>query len=195
DDIVDFLTYVFAPVVLFWSSGQLPAGPLGLAVAALPLLASCYQFCRVDAKTDDHFFLGFPSYWNVLAFYAVVQHWTPNQAMLALLVCSALVFVPIRYLYPSRTVAFRRFTLLVCVVWLLAYGAILAQMPRPSPTLVTVSLVCVGYYLVMSLYLTGCYHSLLPRFDGLAWPARMAKGSARQQKAGTPAGMPAEKAE
>jgi phosphatidylcholine synthase len=172
DDIVDFLTYVFAPVVLFWSSGLLPAGPTGLALAALPLLASCYQFCRVDAKTDDHFFLGFPSYWNVLAFYAVVQRWAPAQALLALLACSALVFVPIRYLYPSRTVAFRRLTLAVCVVWLLAYGAILAQMPRPSPALVALSLVCVGYYIAMSLYLTARHHGMRPGLGRVAWPAR-----------------------
>ena len=36
------------------------------------VLASSYQFCRVDAKTDDHFFLGFPSYWNIVAFYVYV---------------------------------------------------------------------------------------------------------------------------
>ncbi len=72
DNIVDYLTYVFAPVVLLWTTDYLPDGALGWVVAALPLLASSYQFCRVDAKTDDHFFLGFPSYWNVVAFYAIV---------------------------------------------------------------------------------------------------------------------------
>src|SRR5919202_3952342 len=68
DDIVDYLTYVFAPILLIWKLGFLPAGITGMIVAALPLLASSYQFCRVDAKTHDHFFLGFPSYWNVVAF-------------------------------------------------------------------------------------------------------------------------------
>src|SRR5215210_1848630 len=72
DDIVDYLTYVFAPVVLLWTTDRLPDGPLGWVLAALPLLASSYQFCRVDAKTDDHFFLGFPSYWNIVAFYLIV---------------------------------------------------------------------------------------------------------------------------
>ena len=72
DNIVDYLTYVFAPIVLLWTTGHLPEGAAGWVVASLPLLASCYQFCRVDAKTDDHFFLGFPSYWNVVAFYVIV---------------------------------------------------------------------------------------------------------------------------
>jgi phosphatidylcholine synthase len=61
DNIVDYLTYVFAPIVLLWTTGHLPEGAAGWILAALPLLASCYQFCRVDAKTTDHFFLGFPS--------------------------------------------------------------------------------------------------------------------------------------
>ena len=72
DNIVDYLTYVFAPIVLLWTTGHLPDGVAGRVVAAVPLLASCYQFCRVDAKTSDHFFLGFPSYWNVVAFYVIV---------------------------------------------------------------------------------------------------------------------------
>jgi hypothetical protein len=66
DNIVDYLTYAFAPIVLLWTGGYLPNGFIGAALAALPLLASSYQFCRTDAKTDDHFFLGFPSYWNLL---------------------------------------------------------------------------------------------------------------------------------
>src|SRR4051812_32571721 len=80
DDIVDYLTYVFAPVVLLWTTDRLPAGPTGWVIAALPLLASSFQFCRVDAKTSDHFFLGFPSYWNILAFYVIVLELGPTTA-------------------------------------------------------------------------------------------------------------------
>src|SRR3712207_2972979 len=105
DDIVDYLTYVFAPVVLLWAVGALPEGFWGWVLAALPLMASCYQFCRTDAKTEDHTFLGFPSYWNVVAFYAVVLDLGRPAVAVILVVCSVLVFVPVRYLYPSRTTA------------------------------------------------------------------------------------------
>ncbi|HEU4322574.1 MAG TPA: hypothetical protein VFS21_05445 [Roseiflexaceae bacterium] len=154
DDIVDYLTYVFAPVMLLLSGGYLPEGPGGMVLAALPLLASSYQFCRVDAKTDDHFFLGFPSYWNVVAFYAITQQWSPTLTTVVLVVCSVLVFVPIRYLYPSRTVAFRKLTLAVSGLWLLCYALILLQMPQPNPLLLNVSILFVVYYVGMSLYLT-----------------------------------------
>ena len=174
DDIVDYLTYVFAPVVLLWTIGALPEGPVGWLLAALPLLASSYQFCRVDAKTDDNTFLGFPSYWNVVAFYAVVLDLSRSTVAVVLVVCSVLVFVPVRYLYPSRTLAFRTASLVLTAVWLVTYAVLLQQYPDPHPAVVAASLAYVGYYLAVSGYLT-------------------AKAAHRRRQPGTraPAGTPA----
>ncbi|KPV52521.1 CDP-diacylglycerol O-phosphatidyltransferase [Kouleothrix aurantiaca] len=154
DDIVDYLTYVFAPILLIWQLGLLPAGVGGVVMAALPLLASSYQFCRVDAKTDDHFFLGFPSYWNVIAFYAIVLNLSPATVGAVLIFWSIMVFVPIRYLYPTRTVAFRSTTLTLSALWLLSFVIILAQMPTPNMLLVNFSLLYMVYYVILSLYMT-----------------------------------------
>jgi phosphatidylcholine synthase len=154
DDIVDYLTYAFAPVVLLWTTGSLPGGAVGWVVAALPLLASCYQFCRVDAKTEDHAFLGFPSYWNVVAFYAIVLDLSPAVVATVLVVCSVLVFVPVRYLYPSRTKALRGLSLALTAVWLVAYAVLLLQVPDPHPIVVALSLAYLGYYVGVSLWLT-----------------------------------------
>jgi phosphatidylcholine synthase len=154
DDIVDYLTYAFAPMLLLWSGGYLPEGSLGTALAIVPLLASSYQFCRVDAKTDDHFFLGFPSYWNVVAFYVIVCDLGAPVVTTILLVCSALVFVPICYVYPSRTAAFRRTNLALTAGWLVLYAILLRQMPDPSPAIITASLAYLVYYLGMSIHLT-----------------------------------------
>ncbi len=155
DNIVDYMTYVFAPIVLLWSGEYLPAGTSGVVFAALPLLASSYQFCRVDAKTDDHYFLGFPSYFNVVAFYAIV--FEPGAGTLAavLVVCSLLVFVPIRYVYPTRTIAFRRLSLTLTALWLVSYAAILLQMPDPDPLILGFSIFYLIYYFGLSLYLSG----------------------------------------
>jgi phosphatidylcholine synthase len=158
DDIVDYLTYVFAPVLLLWSGHYLPSGAVGPVLAMAPLLASCYQFCRVDAKTSDHFFLGFPSYWNVLAFYTVVLGLSPAMVGALLVVCSVLVFVPIGYVYPSRTVSFRTPTLALTAVWLAAYAVLLAQMPHPSRVWTGISLAYLVYYLALSLHLTAARH-------------------------------------
>src|SRR3954466_3201204 len=117
DDIVDYLTYVFAPVVLLWTTDRLPSGAAGWVLAALPLLASSYQFCRVDAKTADHFFLGFPSYWNVVAFYVIVLGIGQTPTAIILIACTILVFVPIRYIYPSRTRIFKQLNLALTALW------------------------------------------------------------------------------
>jgi phosphatidylcholine synthase len=154
DDIVDYLTYAFAPVVLLLSDDRLPAGTLGTVVAAVPLLASSYQFCRVDAKTDDHFFLGFPSYWNVVAFYAIVLDLPVAVTATVLVVCSVLVFVPVGYLYPSRTLTLRRTSLVLTAVWALTWAVLLVQVPDPHPAVVAVSLAYLAYYVGVSLLLT-----------------------------------------
>ncbi len=154
DDIVDYLTYAFAPMVLLWTTGRLPGGGFGTALAILPLLASSYQFCRTDAKTADHFFLGFPSYWNVVAFYVYVLDLGASTTAVILVVCSLLVFVPIRYVYPSRTKFYRSLNIALTVLWLATYAVLLTQLSDPHPLVVGLSLVYLLYYAGMSLYLT-----------------------------------------
>jgi phosphatidylcholine synthase len=159
DNIVDYLTYVFAPIVLLWTTDSLPGGVLGWGVAALPLLASSYQFCRVDAKLaddagGDHFFLGFPSYWNVLAFYAIILDASPTVVAVAIVLFSVLVFVPIRYLYPSRMTTLRRTTLVLSAVWAVTYVVLMLQNEDPHPVVVAVSLGYLVYYNGLSVWFT-----------------------------------------
>jgi phosphatidylcholine synthase len=154
DNIVDYLTYVFAPVVLLWTTHRLPGGAAGWVLAALPLLASSYQFCRVDAKTDDHFFLGFPSYWNIVAFYVIVLDLGTTATSVILLICAIGVFVPVRYLYPSRSMVFWQLTMALCVVWLVTYALLLLEVPHPNAIVVGLSLAYVVYYLAVSGWMT-----------------------------------------
>ena len=71
DNILDFLNYAFVPA-FFLSQADLLPGNIGLVGAVLILLSSAYQFCQNDAKTDDHYFKGFPSYWNIMVFYMFI---------------------------------------------------------------------------------------------------------------------------
>src|SRR5713226_5077994 len=65
DDLIDFQTYASLPLLLVWRAAVLPDDLAWLLL--LPLLASAYGFSQVDAKSGDGFFLGFPSYWNIVA--------------------------------------------------------------------------------------------------------------------------------
>lgn len=152
DDIVDYLTYVVAPAFLALRAGLLPPA-LDWTVVAAMLLSSAYGFSRTDAKTPDHFFTGFPSYWNVVVLYLYLLGLDPaaNAAVLAALV--ALVFVPIGYVYPSRTPAWRAPTLALGAGWAALMAGITWLLPAVSRPLVVVSLAFPLYYLVLSLVL------------------------------------------
>ena len=67
------------------------------------MVASGYGFCHVEAKTDDHYFRGFPSYWNLVAFYLYCLHLGALAGTIIVAVFAVMVFVPIKYIYPNRT--------------------------------------------------------------------------------------------
>jgi phosphatidylcholine synthase len=154
DNIVDYLTYAFAPMVLLWETGYLPDGAWGGVVAATPLVASCYQFCRSDAKTEDHFFLGFPSYWNVVAFYVIVFELGTVATTAVLLALTVLIFVPIKYVYPSRTETLWYTNMALATAFLVLFGAITSQLPDVPIVLTGLSLAYLAYYVAISLWLT-----------------------------------------
>src|SRR5207249_2001322 len=93
DDLIDFLNYAFLPLFLIWRAAVLPAGYEGWLL--LPLLASAYGFSQVEAKTVDGFFLGFPSYWNVVAVYLYALPFPPAVALGLVIGLSVLTFVPL----------------------------------------------------------------------------------------------------
>jgi phosphatidylcholine synthase len=152
DDIVDYLTYVMVPVFLMYEAGCFPAGH-GAAVAAAPLMASAYGFCRSDAKTDDHYFRGFPSYWNVFAFYALALRVPPPVTAVLIAILSVLVFAPLKFLYPSRAPRFRALSLALGAVWAVEMLYVVWTFPTTSPILVWLSLAYPAYYCLMSFWL------------------------------------------
>jgi phosphatidylcholine synthase len=152
DDIVDYLTFVFLPVLLLYYAGDLPGG-WGGAVASVVLLSSAYGFGSTDAKTSDHFFTGFPSYWNIVALYLHVAGLAPWINAMILLTLSVLVFVRIGYVYPSRTPVLRTFTIAAGLVWGALLLLIVLALPERRTGLLALSLVYPAYYLVLSLAL------------------------------------------
>lgn len=152
DDLIDFQTYTSLPLLLIWRAEILVDWQAWLLL--LPLLASAYGFSQVNAKTDDGFFLGFPSYWNIVAFY-LYQLRPPAWVSLALIISlSLLTFVPWRYLYPSQRAPYSRLTNLLAVVWVASLLIILARPPDSSRLLILFSLAFPLYYLLMSWTLT-----------------------------------------
>jgi phosphatidylcholine synthase len=152
DDLVDYFTYVIVPAFFVLHMDLLPAG-VAVPVALAPVLASAYGFCRTDAKTADHYFTGFPSYWNIVVFYLYGLGW-PRAVNAAVLVAfSVAVFVPIRYLYPSRTTTLRGLTIALGIVWGAVCLYLFTRLPTMPRGLLLASLAFPVYYVGVSLVL------------------------------------------
>ncbi len=164
DDIVDYLNFVVVPAVFLWGAGSI----LHPGWLAAPVLASAYGFSRRDAKTEDDFFLGFPSYWNILALYLWLLEVSPLGGTIWLAGLSIAVFVPLKYLYPSRVQPMQlRFwlgvgaiawtaMLIACVVW--------PQATAPY-SLVELSLLYPAWYLWLSATRGGFDRHSKPKND------------------------------
>lgn len=163
DDITDFLTYTVLPLVLIWRAAILPPGTEWALV--VPLLASAYGFCQCAAKTDDGYFLGFPSLWNVAAFYLYVIRIPSWAALGAVVVLALLTFVPSKYLYPTQPGRLNTIALALGAVWLALLVPLLWALPTPdalragtgNPTIMALAWASLSYpifYMVASWVVT-----------------------------------------
>ena len=152
DDIVDFQTYTSLPLLFIWRAGILPDHFSW--VLLVPLLASLYGFSQSNAKTEDHYFLGFPSYWNVVAVYF---YWLQPEAWVAvslIIALAILTFIPSLYLYPSRGGPLSKLTNVLGSLWgvlmiLITYGIL-----NDPKLLVWISLAFPLYYFLVSWWIT-----------------------------------------
>ena len=152
DEIVDYLNYVIVPCLVLLRANLLPPQDAPW-LAALPLLASAYGFCQRDAKTADYFFLGFPSYWNIVAFYFYVLETPPWVNAFALIALSILIFVPIKFIYPSRAPRFRFQTNVFGALWGAIIFYAIYRLAEPPRELLFASLLYPAYYTALSLWL------------------------------------------
>lgn len=159
DNIVDFVNYTIVPAFFLL---VMPLVPEQWRVACMIVitLSSAYQFTQVDAKTSDHFFKGFPSYWNIAIFYLFFWQIGEWANLIILFTLAILSFVPIKYIYPSRldylfhNKIWQFAFLLATVTWGLATGALMWTYPVSNLVLVLISMSYMVLYVVMSLYRT-----------------------------------------
>jgi phosphatidylcholine synthase len=147
DNVIDFLTYIWIPVFIMWREQLLPH-PAWLAI---PIIAGLYAYGQVNMKSNDAFFIGFPSYWNGIALYLF---WLRPEALGALLLISVpavLTFIPTRYLYPSKNPILGKVNWLLGAAWGLLVFYLLAQ-EQPNQSLVLLSLSYPVFYMLSSFY-------------------------------------------
>jgi phosphatidylcholine synthase len=155
DNMVDYFTFVLVPAYFLYEADIFPEES-ALFCGALITVASAYQFSQTEAKvcTTDYFFTGFPSYWNIVVFYMFMLQ-SPAWLNLAVMTLFGIaVFIPIRYIYPSRTHTLRKTTLGFGLVWAALLAFAIYRYPDNYLNLIQLSLIYVVYYFLTSFWLT-----------------------------------------
>ena len=151
DNILDYQNYVVVPALFLVLNPVILPESMRLLAAGSILLTSAYQFTQTDAKTDDHHFKGFPSYWNVAAIYMLLMNLPQWVNFGFLILFNIMVFIPIKYIYPSRNSYLRTLTLVLTYL----YGIVgiwgLLQYPHQPKWVVWASFIYVAYYFVLSV--------------------------------------------
>ncbi|AIT09962.1 phosphatidylcholine synthase [Candidatus Francisella endociliophora] len=159
DNIIDFTTYSIVPCIWIYVSGIVSQEWL-IPVIIMITISSSYQFCQLNAKTDDHFFVGFPSYWNVIAIFMLCfqsPQWINEIVIIVLTIFS---FIPIKYIYLSRTEyisdkkAVKIFTFLFTMLAAISTftAVLLYPIKTPSP-IITIILIFTVFYIAFSFKL------------------------------------------
>jgi len=153
DNIVDYLTYTVAPVFLMLEAGIIPDSRWGLGLACFVMLASVYGFCRTQAKTADNYFLGFPNYWNLVAFYLFCLGAGTLFNLAVMMLLAVMVFMPLKFIYPNRTVPLRSVTLTLGIIWAFVTVAAVLMLPTVNPIMLWAGLSFIAYYFIASFVL------------------------------------------
>lgn len=148
DNIIDFTTWTVAPFLWIYATMHLP-----IWVLLLCTIASIFGFTNVQAKTEDNYFKGFPSYWNIVVFYIYLLNLPSGIASAILLMFAVATLLPIKFIYPSRTSVLRPLTLLLGGIYTLQLIALLYFLDDSSPLLIYSSFIFPFYYFGFSFYL------------------------------------------
>jgi phosphatidylcholine synthase len=146
DLVVDYLTYVLAPLVALARSDLLPDG-MGLYLTSAVAVASALYFSDTRMKTRDHWFRGFPALWNVAALYIFVLRLPPYANAVILSFCAVMMFAPFVFVHPMRVVRFRMLTLVMTMAWFALAGYAINANFNPE------AWVRIGFVLVAAYFL------------------------------------------
>jgi phosphatidylcholine synthase len=153
DYVIDFTNDVIFSALFLYESGVLPSS-VRLVCCAAVLLVSLFHYTNLKAITEDFRFKGFPAMRNFVVFYLFVMGLSPVWNVVIIAVVCCLHFTPIDFIYPTRTMRFKKLTFSLVLVQAVVNLIILIQLPLRNPVLLGVSLVIIGYLGAMSLYQT-----------------------------------------
>ena len=161
DYVIDFATYALIPAYFIYEAPILPEEVKLLGVAII-LIVSALYYGLDGMVSSDYYFVGFPVMWNMVAFYlffVLTLHEWVNFTLVVFL--AILHFVPIKFLYPSRTVKYRALNLTASTVFLISNILIIfnfnenqLELNESNVILSWFSIACIAFFAWMGIYNT-----------------------------------------
>ena len=148
DNIIDFVTWTIAP--LFWAYATLQIPGWVLLICSF---ASIFGFSNTRAKTSDQFFLGFPSYWNIVVFYLFLLNLPLWYSSATLLLFATATLLPVKFIYPTKTAHFKSLTMVLGALFFIKLLILLYLFDHSPRYLVYSSFIFPVYYFGLSFYL------------------------------------------
>jgi len=159
DNIIDFTTYSIVPCIWIYVSSVVNPDWL-IPIIVMITISSSYQFCQMNAKTDDHFFVGFPSYWNVIVIFMLCFQSSQEINQMIIIILTIFSFVPIKYIYLSRiehiskSKVVKVFTFLFTMLAAIATFCAVITYPFKTPTpIISIILIFTVFYILFSFKL------------------------------------------
>ena len=150
DLVVDFVTYVFVPAYAIAASGLLPP-VLAAGAGMLIVMTGAIYFADRRMKTEDNYFHGFPTLWNVVAFYLFVLKPPIWATALVVALLALLTFVPFKFLHPFRVARLRLVSMAAVVLWSALAAIALARGLAPGPWVTGALAALAAYFLAVGL--------------------------------------------
>lgn len=147
DNVVDTLTFAWVPILLMYQM-DIVSNP---AILLIPTVATLYAYGQSNMKSEEGFFIGFPTYWSVVALYMWMFNLSDSVSTAIIVICGILSFVPTRYLYPSKNAYLRNITWPLTAFWFIIVLRVLMT-DTPNSTLAHISIIYPIYYIVVSFY-------------------------------------------
>jgi phosphatidylcholine synthase len=147
DNVIDILNFAWTPIFVIARIGVLPHP----AWVVVPILGALYAYGQSDMKNDEGYFIGFPTYWSIVALYLFWLRPDWHIALALIVIPGILSFVPTRYLYPSKGSTLWRSNWFFGTLWFALVIYLLSQ-EHPDQLLVLFSLIYPAYYMTASFW-------------------------------------------
>jgi phosphatidylcholine synthase len=151
DLVIDFVTCVVVPAIFMHQFGMLPES-ISLLIVCFVVFLSAMWFSRTDMMTEDNWFRGFPSTWNLVipTMYVIdMGKWPTAVATIGL---CGLLMSNVQVPHPVRVTVLRPLSLGVTAAWLLALLWATLKLPNLSTAGKVVMIPAVAYFIGLSVW-------------------------------------------